>query len=49
MLGDVFGPFFARRNIDSLAAAVQNLGLVDLRVDLDFVVVGRRCAARFWR
>ncbi len=41
MLRDILRPLFARRNVVAFAPAVENLGKVLLRVDLNFVVVGR--------
>ncbi len=34
------------RNLDAVAAAVENLGHVPLGVDLDFVIMGRTRASR---
>jgi len=41
VLGDGLLAAFAGRDVDALALAVENLRPVLLRVDLDFVVVGR--------
>ena len=39
VLLDVFGPLLARWNVDAVASAIENLGMVFLRIDLNLVVV----------
>lgn len=47
VLFDILFPFVARRNVNSLAFAVENAGLVFLGVDLDLIVMSRFSCSHF--
>ena len=41
MIGNVLRSLLARRNVFAIAFAIDDLGQVPLRVDLDFEIVSR--------